>query len=110
MSNKKNITLPVVVYSLLTFFLFNWEIGSINISLLKISESLNITVGQMQWIMTAYLLSFASLMVAGGKLGDVLGYTRVASIGILIVIIGQLFCTTAGSYPILIMRVREKYQ
>ena len=104
MSSKKNqeVSLPLLVCALTIFFIFNMDAGAVNIILIKISGTLNISVGQMQWIMSINLLGFAAVMVAAGKLGDILGYTKVIAIGSTLLIIGEFICATTSSFPVML--------
>jgi EmrB/QacA subfamily drug resistance transporter len=67
----------------------------INIALPVIQESLSATVTDAQWIVDAYLLVLASLLLAGGALGDHLGRMRVFAIGIAIFAVASVWCGVA---------------
>jgi EmrB/QacA subfamily drug resistance transporter len=54
----------------------------VNIALPSAQEDLGFSDGSRQWIITAYALSFGSLLLAGGRLGDVLGRKRIFVIGL----------------------------
>jgi EmrB/QacA subfamily drug resistance transporter len=54
----------------------------VNIALPSAQEDLGFSDGSRQWIITAYALSFGSLLLAGGRLGDLLGRKRVFVIGL----------------------------
>ncbi len=57
--------------------------GSIvNVALPRIGDDLDADVSELQWIVNAYLLSLASLILVGGGLGDRFGRRRVFHIGI----------------------------
>jgi MFS family permease len=48
----------------------------VNIALAKIAASLGADVAGLQWVVNAYTLTFASLLLTGGLLGDRLGALR----------------------------------
>jgi EmrB/QacA subfamily drug resistance transporter len=54
----------------------------VNIALRSIGDDLGATVAQLQWVVNAYLLALASLILVGGSLGDHLGRRRVFMIGV----------------------------
>jgi EmrB/QacA subfamily drug resistance transporter len=54
----------------------------VNIALPSAQADLGFSDGARQWIITAYALSFGSLLLIGGRLGDVLGRKRVFVIGL----------------------------
>ncbi|MGA9748028.1 MAG: MFS transporter [Nocardioides sp.] len=57
--------------------------GSIvNVALPRIGDDLDADVSELQWIVNAYLLSLASLILVGGGLGDRFGRRRLFHIGI----------------------------
>lgn len=53
----------------------------VNVALPHIGEDLHADVSTLQWVITGYLLSLASLILLGGALGDRLGRRRVFMIG-----------------------------
>jgi EmrB/QacA subfamily drug resistance transporter len=54
----------------------------VNIALPSAQAALGFSDGARQWIITAYALSFGSLLLVGGRLGDLLGRRRVFVIGL----------------------------
>ena len=54
----------------------------VNIALPSAQADLGFSDGARQWIITAYALSFGSLLLVGGRLGDLLGRRRVFIIGL----------------------------
>jgi len=56
----------------------------VNVALPTISDDLKATTAQLQWIMSAYVLVFASLQITAGGLGDRFGRKRFFIIGIAI--------------------------
>jgi MFS family permease len=54
----------------------------VNIALPSAQADLGFSDGARQWIITAYALAFGSLLLVGGRLGDLLGRKRVFVIGL----------------------------
>jgi len=54
----------------------------VNIALRSIGDELGATVAQLQWVVNAYLLSLAALILVGGSLGDHLGRKRIFMVGV----------------------------
>src|SRR5262245_24377119 len=54
----------------------------VNVALPSIARDLDADVAQLQWVVNAYLLTLASLILVGGGLGDRLGRRRVFIVGI----------------------------
>lgn len=75
----------------------------IYIALPVLQKDLNATVVQTQWIVEAYVLFQAALILVGGSLGDRLGRRRVFSIGIVIFAAASALCGIAASGNFLIL-------
>ncbi len=73
-----------------------------SVALQNLQETLHTTVSEMQWIVNAYALLFASLMLAFGSLGDRLGRKRVMLGGVVVFIAGSLFGAMAPNTASLI--------
>src|SRR5438270_12016035 len=56
----------------------------INVALPALQRSLNATVVDVQWVVEAYALPLAALLLVGGSLGDQLGRRRIFLIGVAI--------------------------
>ncbi|MDJ0674892.1 MAG: MFS transporter [Calothrix sp. MO_167.B42] len=74
----------------------------LNVALPQIQVSLGSNVSGLQWILNAYTLPAASLVLTSGTLGDIYGRKRVFLIGVLIFIIASTTCGFAPNLPILI--------
>ncbi|HEY5089818.1 MAG TPA: MFS transporter, partial [Polyangia bacterium] len=67
----------------------------VNVALPVMQRSLGATVGQMQWIVEAYALLLASLVLVGGALGDRLGRRGVFSAGVVLFALASAACGAA---------------
>jgi EmrB/QacA subfamily drug resistance transporter len=76
---------------------------ALNVVLPSLQKSLNATGPDLFWILNAYLLMLAALMLTGGALGDQLGRKKIFMIGIFIFITGSAACGFAPSVPLLII-------
>ena len=54
----------------------------VNVALPTISRDLSATTSQLQWVVDAYTLVFAGLLLLGGHLGDRFGRRRMLQVGI----------------------------
>jgi EmrB/QacA subfamily drug resistance transporter len=75
---------------------------ALNVVLPSLQNSLHASAADLFWVLNAYLLMLASLILAGGSLGDRLGRKRVFMTGILIFIAGSAACGLAPSTGYLI--------
>jgi EmrB/QacA subfamily drug resistance transporter len=76
---------------------------ALNVVLPSLQQSLNATGTDLFWILNAYLLMLASLILIGGTLGDKLGRKKIFMIGIFIFILGSATCGFAPSVTLLII-------
>jgi len=59
------------------------DIAIMNIALPSAQQALGFTTADRQWVVTAYALSFGSLLLFGGRLGDLIGRKTTFLIGVL---------------------------
>ncbi len=74
----------------------------VNLALAHIGRDLHAGTSELQWVIDAYNLVYASLLLSGGTLGDLYGRRRVFAAGILLFILGSLVCAFAPDARILV--------
>jgi EmrB/QacA subfamily drug resistance transporter len=74
----------------------------VNIAVKPIGDQLGASLGELQWIINAYMLTLASLILIGGSLGDRLGRKRVFLVGVVWFAGASLLCGLAQTPPQLI--------
>src|SRR6476469_1956572 len=74
----------------------------VNVALPSIQRSLHIGLSELEWIVNGYALTFAVLMLTGGKLADMLGRRRMFIVGLAIFTLASLACGLAPSANFLI--------
>ena len=74
----------------------------VNVALPALQRDLGATAAQAQWVIEAYALLLASLLLVGGALGDRFGRRRVFSLGLAIFTAGSLGAALATSSGFLI--------
>ncbi len=67
----------------------------VNVALPALQASLNATVVDVQWVVEAYALFLAALLLAGGSLGDHFGRKRIYGIGIVLFALASVWCGLA---------------
>jgi EmrB/QacA subfamily drug resistance transporter len=75
----------------------------VNVALPDIGRDLNASTSALQWILNAYLLTLASLILLGGSLGDRLGRRRVFQAGVALFTVASLGCAAAPNVELLIV-------
>jgi len=97
--NRKWWTLGAVAFGLFMIMLDNTVV---NVALPAIQRDLKIGVSELEWVVNGYALTFAVLMLTGGKLADMLGRRRMFIVGLAIFTGASLACGLAGSAGFLI--------
>ncbi|MGE6733047.1 MFS transporter, partial [Streptomyces sp. NPDC059900] len=69
----------------------------INVALPTVQRELDLTVTDLEWVATSYVLSFGSLLPAGGRLTDLLGRRVVLAAGIVVFTAASLAAALADS-------------
>jgi len=93
-------TLGVIAISVLIVIL---DSTIINIALPTLQRELGTTMSELQWIVNAYIMSFAALMLTMGALGDRIGRAKMLQIGIIVFAGTSLAASFANSGGQLIM-------
>lgn len=75
----------------------------VNVALPALQASLNATVVDAQWVVEAYALFLAALLLAGGSLGDHFGRKRIYSIGVVLFALASVGCGLAPNINQLII-------
>ncbi|WP_247138685.1 MFS transporter [Neorhizobium sp. BETTINA12A] len=74
----------------------------VNLALDPIGKDLDATVSQLQWVVDAYNLVYAVLLLTGGLLADLAGRRRILISGALVFGIASIGCAVAPTAPLLI--------
>jgi EmrB/QacA subfamily drug resistance transporter len=67
----------------------------VNVALPSIQRELHAQVAGLQWVIDAYTLVIASLLMLSGSMGDRLGRRRVFQVGLTLFTLGSLLCSLA---------------
>jgi EmrB/QacA subfamily drug resistance transporter len=92
----------VLVSIIFGFFMALLDMTVINIALTNIQTDLKTDLSTVGWIIHAYILTLAALLVLAGRLADSFGRKRVFMGGMVIFSVGSLLCTIAPSIEFLI--------
>lgn len=75
----------------------------VNVALPSLQDKLNASVVDVQWVVEAYALFLAALLLAGGSLGDHFGRRRIYAIGVALFALASVWCGLAPDINQLIM-------
>jgi EmrB/QacA subfamily drug resistance transporter len=82
-------------------FLIILDTSIIGVALPTIQQQFNITQTDLQWIFNAYVITFGTLLLLGGKLSDIIGQRKVFTIGFLILTGASVLAGVATSNDVL---------
>src|SRR5690242_7474650 len=64
----------------------------VNVALPALQSALGASISQVQWVIEAYALLLASLLLTGGALGDIYGRRRTFAAGVSIFTVASAWC------------------
>ena len=93
--------LPLLAMGL-GYFMVILDATIVNVALPSIGRELGGGVSTLQWVVDAYTIVFAGLLLAAGSLGDRLGARRVFDAGLILFTLASAACAAAPSAPVLV--------
>ena len=91
----------LVAVGLATFMTY-LDNNVINVAIPTIQRDLHLSVAGLEWVVSSYILVFAGLLLAGGRLADVFGRRRFFVAGLSVFTLSSLAAGLAGSGGVLI--------
>jgi MFS family permease len=92
----------VLVVMCVGYFLVLLDVTIVNVALPQIGRGLGASVSGLQWVVDGYALALATLMLAGGTIGDLRGHKRVVLTGLTVFGAGSLACGIAPGVGVLV--------
>lgn len=99
---KKNSRIALIVISLSQLMIV-LDDSIANIALNSIQSELFISNTLLSWIVNAYILAFGTLLLFGGRLGDVYGRRQILRLGLTLFTLSSLVCTLSLNAEMLII-------
>ncbi|HEX8159167.1 MAG TPA: MFS transporter [Solirubrobacteraceae bacterium] len=87
----------------LATFMLLLDITIVNVALPDIADELDASFSDLQWVIDAYALALAALLLTAGSLADLLGRRRVFAFGLASFTIASVLCALAPSALVLIL-------
>lgn len=89
-------------------FLSTLDASIVNIALPVMSKSLSVPLSSIEWVVASYIMIICSTLLFFGRLGDIIGKSKVFSYGTFIFIVGTLLCGMCTSFiPLIVCRFIE---
>jgi MFS transporter, DHA2 family, methylenomycin A resistance protein len=92
----------VLVVMCVGYFLVLLDVTVVNVALPSIGSDLHAGVGGLQWVVDGYAIALATLMLAGGTIGDLHGHKRVVLTGLAAFGVASLGCALAPTAAALV--------
>jgi EmrB/QacA subfamily drug resistance transporter len=96
---RRWVTLVVVCMAQLMIVL---DVTIVNVALPSIQRDLHFSQANLSWVVNAFLVTFGSLLLLAGRLGDLVGRKRVFLAGLTVFTFASLLCGLAPSQGVLI--------
>jgi EmrB/QacA subfamily drug resistance transporter len=96
---RRWVTLAVVCLAQLMIVL---DVTIVNVALPSIQRDLHFSQANLSWVVNAFLITFGSLLLLAGRLGDLAGRKRVFLAGLTVFTFASLVCGLAPSQGVLI--------
>ena len=84
------------------FFMTILDVSIVNVALPSIKDSLNFSNDNLQWVLTAYAITYGGFLLLAGRIADLFGRRRVFVVGVIVFSIASLLCGLAWSETALI--------
>ena len=84
-------------------FMTTLDSSIVNVALPSMAKELGTTMAGIEWVVTSYLITICAFILLFGRIGDIIGKSRVFRIGIAIFTIGSLLCGFSYSLTTLIV-------
>ena len=86
----------------ITYFMTIIDLTIVNVSLPTIGRDLHFSQTSLQWVVTAYALTFGGFLLLGGRAADLLGRRRMLMVGLSVFTAASLACALATGDAFLI--------
>lgn len=108
MGNTARGRTPAVIVLLLASFMDLMDSTIVNVALPSIEKGLGATAVQLEWVVSGYVLAFAAMLIAGGRLGDMLGRRTVFIIGTAGFVLASLWAgLSASGIELVVLRIAQ---
>src|ERR671922_1543982 len=88
---------PIFLVTMIGLFMALIDVTIVNITIPTLQRELDADVDTVSWVLNAYNIMFAVLLVSMGRLADQFGRPRLFLIGMSLFTLGSLLCALAWS-------------
>ncbi|HTY71428.1 MAG TPA: MFS transporter [Actinomycetes bacterium] len=103
MVRKSNLEFRVLVAVVVTaVFMTNLDLWIVNVALVSIRSDLHVSLSAVSWVLNAYAVTLAALLVPAGRLGDRIGHRTLFQAGIATFTLASVACALAPNIDVLV--------
>lgn len=84
-------------------FMGTLDVNIVNVALPTIARDFGVSMAEVEWVATVYLMAISATILIFGRLGDIKGKARIFNIGFALFSAGSLLCGLAESFSFLIV-------
>lgn len=82
-------------------FMLLLDVTIVNVALPQIQDDFSASLADLQWVIDAYALVLAALLLTAGSIADLIGRRRIFALGVILFTIASVLCGLAGSAALL---------
>jgi EmrB/QacA subfamily drug resistance transporter len=86
----------------LAVFMTNLDLWIVNVALPALGSDFHASLGDLSWVLNAYAITLAALLVVAGRLGDRIGQRPIFLAGVAVFTVASLGCALAPSLGLLV--------
>ena len=87
-------------------FMLLLDVTIVNVALPQIETAFKANLSDLQWVIDAYALTLAALLLTAGSIADLAGRRRVFAIGIVVFTLGSVLCGVGAELAVPVTRAR----
>jgi MFS family permease len=91
-----------LVAASLALFLVDLDFFALNLAVPAIAQNLRVSVTDLQWVISGYMLALGAFLIPGGRLGDILGRRRTLIAGVALFSGASTVCGVVDSADVVI--------
>lgn len=100
--SKSSTGLSVLIVLALGFLMATLDVTVVNVAMADMKNTLSMSLSGVTWVVDGYILTFASLLLAGGALADRFGSKAIYILGLAVFVMASCLCAVSINGQMLI--------
>ncbi|TWP33877.1 MFS transporter [Leekyejoonella antrihumi] len=98
-NHRRWLVITVIVAAV---FMSNLDLWIVNVAFVDMGRGFHASLSSLSWVLNAYAVTLAALLIPGGRLGDRIGHRRVFLVGITVFTLASVACALAPNVGVLV--------